>query len=70
VRGIGSNRSSRPCLVDRGKEDVTVALAHNLIEAAPLLAVRGGTLVVVGVVFGIVLALYAVYWMIFKVGKD
>jgi hypothetical protein len=43
--------------------------AHSVIGSAPLLAMNG-TLVVVFVVFGAALAGYAIYWMIFKVGKD
>jgi hypothetical protein len=35
-----------------------------------MFAVRGGTLVVVFVVLGAVLALYAIYWLVFKAGKD
>jgi hypothetical protein len=41
-----------------------------VIGSEPLLAVTGGTLVVVGIVLGVALAIYAVYWMIFRVGKD
>lgn len=43
--------------------------AHSFIGSAPLLAMNG-TLVVVFVVLGVVLAGYAIYWMIFRVGKD
>ena len=42
----------------------------SVIASAPLLAYRIGTLTVVFVVLGVVLAGYAIYWMIFKVGKD
>lgn len=42
----------------------------SVIASASLLAYRIGTLTVVFVVLGVVLAGYAVYWMIFKVGKD
>jgi hypothetical protein len=35
-----------------------------------LLAYQVGTLTVVFIVLGVVLAGYAIYWMIFKVGKD
>lgn len=42
----------------------------NVIASASLLAYRIGTLTVVFVVLGVVLAGYAIYWMIFKVGKD
>ena len=42
----------------------------SLIASASMLAYRVGILTVVFVVFGVVLAGYAIYWMIFKVGKD
>jgi hypothetical protein len=42
----------------------------SLSATASMLAYRVGTLTVVFVVFGAVLAGYAIYWMIFKVGKD
>jgi hypothetical protein len=42
----------------------------SVIASASLLAYRIGTLTVVFVVLGVVLAGYAIYWMIFKVGKD
>jgi hypothetical protein len=42
----------------------------SVIASASLLAYRIGTLTVVFVVLGAVLAGYAIYWMIFKVGKD
>ena len=44
--------------------------AHSLSEFAPMLAWRVGTLTVLAVVLGGVLAIYAIYWMIFKMGKD
>ena len=45
-------------------------IAHSFIGSAPLLAWKGGTLVFLGIALGVVLAIYAVYWMIFKCGKD
>jgi hypothetical protein len=45
-------------------------LARSLTGSVPLLAYQVGTFTVVFIVFGVVLAAYAVYWMIFKVGKD
>jgi hypothetical protein len=42
----------------------------SVIASAPLLAYRYGTLTFVFIGFGVVLAGYAVYWMIFKAGKD
>jgi hypothetical protein len=44
--------------------------AHSLIESAPMLAFRAGTFVVLGLILGGVLVIYAIYWMIFKMGKD
>jgi hypothetical protein len=45
-------------------------LARSFIGSVPLLAYQIGTFTVVFILFGVVLAGYAVYWMIFKVGKD
>lgn len=45
-------------------------LARSLTGSEPLLAYQIGTFTVVFIVFGAALAAYAVYWMIFKVGKD
>jgi hypothetical protein len=42
----------------------------SLIASASMLAYRVGTFTVLFVVLGGALALYAIYWMIFKVGKD
>lgn len=47
-----------------------MAFVSSVIASASLLAYRIGTLTVVFVVLGVVLAGYAIYWMIFKVGKD
>jgi len=35
-----------------------------------LLAIRGGTIVIGGLILGVVLALYAVYYLVFRAGKD
>jgi hypothetical protein len=45
-------------------------LARSFIESVPLLAYQIGTFTVVFIVFGIALAGYSIYWLIFKVGKD
>ena len=45
-------------------------LARSFTGSVPLLAYQIGTFTVVFIVFGAALAAYAVYWMIFKVGKD
>jgi hypothetical protein len=47
-----------------------MSVVSSLIASAPLLAYRYGTLTFVFIGFGVVLAGYAVYWMIFKAGKD
>jgi hypothetical protein len=38
--------------------------------AEATLAIQGGTFVLIGVVLGGVLALYAIYWLVFRAGKD
>ena len=35
-----------------------------------MLAWQAGTFVLIGVILGVVLVLYAIYWMIFKAGKE
>ena len=47
-----------------------MSFVSSVIASASLLAYQIGTLTVVFIVLGVVLAGYAVYWMIFKVGKD
>ena len=47
-----------------------MSFVSSVIASASLLAYQIGTFTVVFIVFGVVLAGYAVYWMIFKVGKD
>ena len=45
--------------------------APSLVESAPMLAVGNGTLLVFGfVALGVLLMVYSIYWMIFKMGKD
>jgi hypothetical protein len=43
--------------------------ANSLIGFAPMIAWIAGTLMVVAIVLGGVLAIYAIYWIIFKMGK-
>lgn len=43
---------------------------HGLIASAPLLAWVGGTIFFLAIVLGVGLAIYAIYWSIFKMGKD
>lgn len=43
---------------------------QSFIELATSLAIQAGTFVLIGVVLGGVLALYAIYWLVFKAGKD
>ena len=47
-----------------------MSFVSSVIASAPLLAYRYGTLTFLFIGLGVVLAGYAVYWMIFKVGKD
>jgi hypothetical protein len=45
--------------------------AQSLIGSASMLAATlGGTIIFAGAMLGIVLAAYAIYWIIFKMGKD
>ena len=46
-----------------------MAIVHSLFQPAPMLAM-GGVLIFLGAMLGIVLAAYAIYWIIFKLGKD
>ena len=46
-----------------------MAVVQSFMEAA-LLAIRGGTIVIGGLILGVLLALYGIYWMIFKAGKE
>jgi hypothetical protein len=46
-----------------------MAFAQGLMSSG-LLAIRGGTIVIGGLILGVVLALYGIYWMIFKAGKE
>jgi len=45
-------------------------VAQSFIDAVALLALEYGTLVMVGLVLGGALALYAIYWLVFRAGKD
>ena len=45
-------------------------LVYSLVGSAAMLAVRFGTLVVVGVVLLGLLTVYGLYWLIFKMGND
>ncbi len=48
-----------------------MALVLSLFQPVPMLAIRiGGTIIFLGAMLGIVLAAYAIYWIIFKMGKD
>ena len=42
---------------------------QSFIAETPL-AIQAGTFVLIGVVLGGVLALYAIYWLVFRAGKD
>ncbi|HEU4356302.1 MAG TPA: hypothetical protein VFT27_12000 [Actinomycetota bacterium] len=37
---------------------------------APLVALTPGTLIAIGVVIGGLMAIYAIWWLIFRMGKD
>jgi len=45
-------------------------VVQSFIGSGTLLAIRGGTIVIGGLILGVVLALYGIYWMIFKAGKE
>ena len=45
-------------------------LAQRFIESGFMVAWMAGTLVVLGALMGFALAIYAIYWMIFKMGKE
>lgn len=45
-------------------------LARSFTGSVPLLAYQIGTFTLLFIGLGVVLAGYAIYWMIFKVGKD
>ncbi len=45
-------------------------LAQKIVGSGFMVAWMAGTLVVLAIVMGVVLALYAIYWMIFKMGKE
>jgi hypothetical protein len=47
-----------------------MSVVQSFIDSGSLLAIRGGAIVIGGLILGVVLALYAVYWFIFKAGKD
>jgi hypothetical protein len=47
-----------------------VLFAQRFIESVPMVAWMAGTLVVLGCVLAVAFAIYAIYWMIFKMGKD
>jgi hypothetical protein len=66
----GGIRSVRRPLPDRTSKEWPMPFVSSVIASASMLAYRVGTLTVVFVVFGAALAGYAIYWMIFKVGKD
>lgn len=44
-------------------------LAQSLIDPAPVVAYVSGWLIAAGVVLFGLLAIYAIYWIIFKMGK-
>jgi hypothetical protein len=57
---------SQGCTVEGGHP---VPVAQGFIESVPVLAYVPGSLIAVGVVLFGLLAVYAVYWIIFRMGK-
>ena len=47
-----------------------MAVVLGLIDSGSLLAIRGSVIVIGGLILGVALAIYAVYYLVFKVGKD
>ena len=47
-----------------------MSLVHSLNDSAQMLALRGSVIVVGFALLGGLLALYAIYWIIFKMGKE
>ena len=45
-------------------------VVQSFTDAVALVAIRGGTIVIGGLILGVVLALYAVYYLVFRAGKD
>ena len=45
-------------------------VVQSFTDAGALLAIRGGTIVIGGLILGVVLALYAVYYLVSRAGKD
>ena len=48
---------------------MAVRFMQRSLGVAPVLAWKVGTLTIIGIVLGVVLAIYAIYYMIFKLGK-
>ncbi len=45
-------------------------VAQSFLGSGPMVAWMAGTLVVLAMVMGVALAIYAIYWLIFKMGKE
>jgi hypothetical protein len=42
----------------------------SFIDVGTTLAIQAGTFFLIGAVLGVALAIYAIYWLVFKAGKD
>lgn len=43
---------------------------QSFIDLGTTLAIQAGTIFLIGAILGVVLAIYAIYWLIFRAGKD
>jgi hypothetical protein len=43
---------------------------QSFIDLGTTLAIQAGTFFLIGSILGVALALYAIYWLIFRAGKD
>jgi hypothetical protein len=69
--GIHLHPSIAPASSDHRGRSRTVPFSQGFIESTPMVAYAAGTFVVVGLcVLAAALVIYAIYWMIFKVGKE
>lgn len=65
-RALYALREILPC---RTFKERRMAFVYSLFQPAPMLAV-GGVFIFLGAMLGLALAAYAIYWIIFKLGKD
>jgi len=43
---------------------------ESFIDLGATLAIQAGTLFLIGAILGVALAGYAIYWLVFRAGKD